>query len=30
MAEKITSKSTHGQNIMQEAIRGGATIDEGW
>uniref|UniRef100_M1CLQ0 Glucosyltransferase n=1 Tax=Solanum tuberosum TaxID=4113 RepID=M1CLQ0_SOLTU len=30
MAEKITSKSIHGQNIVQEETRGGATVDEGW
>ncbi|XP_049390799.1 uncharacterized protein LOC125855159 [Solanum stenotomum] len=30
MAEKITTKSTHGQNIVQEEIRDGATVDEGW
>lgn len=27
MAEKVTSKSIHAQNIVQEAIRGEATVD---
>ncbi|PHT54123.1 hypothetical protein CQW23_08585 [Capsicum baccatum] len=30
MAENLTSRSTHGQNIVQEATRDGATTDKGW
>lgn len=30
MAENLTSRSTHGQNIVQEATRDEATTDKGW